>query len=112
MYNLGSSKLFYSKLIFSVYDRFLLNYALPLIWKVKKSDVQLFYQNHISSDHLDIGAGTGYFIQNCEHLPANFKLSVMDINPICLKICEIQLQKFNPILQEQDGLTPKNWNTV
>jgi len=106
MNNLALKNLFYSKVIFSMYDKLVLKYAMPIIWKCKVADIENFYNNHITINHLDIAAGTGFFLNNCKSLPDNTRLTVMDINPVCLDILEKQLQRFNTKVYKQDIMKP------
>jgi SAM-dependent methyltransferase len=106
MNNLVQSKTIYSKLIFSIYDKILLNIVMPLIWHCNKNEIIEFYSKHLSHNHLDIGAGTGYFIKHTNKLNSNSNLTIMDINPVCLSLCEQHLVKYTPNIIRHNILDP------
>ena len=52
------------------------------VWKCSENYIINHYRNNISSYHLEIGSGTGYFLKK-ENLKKNFsiqQLTLMDIN--------------------------------
>jgi len=106
MNNLVFSNTYFSKIIFRIYDRILLKYAMPIIWKCKVSEIENLYNRHLSQKHLDIGAGTGYFIKKSNRLENNTKITIMDINPVCLNICKEQLKEYSINIYEHDILKP------
>ncbi|MFC1837033.1 hypothetical protein ACFL2Q_20320 [Thermodesulfobacteriota bacterium] len=60
----------YSNLLLAIYDIEVLMFELPYVFKCPLRDVMDFVNRHISSIHLDVGVGTGYFLDKC-NFPLN-----------------------------------------
>ncbi len=54
------------------------------------------YNRHVSSNHLDIGVGTGYFLDNCTFPTTRPRLALMDLNHNSLATSEQRLKRYNP----------------
>src|SRR5258708_16057798 len=96
----------YNKVILSVYDIGVLGIANAVIWKCSTSKILTFYNQHISANHLDIGVGTGYFLDKCR-FPSNApKLTLFDLNPNSLESTAKRVRRYNPTTQVGDALKP------
>lgn len=63
------------------YDHFVLGISSSYIWRAAIDTVQLpFFRKRASSDHLDIGVGTGYYLANA-NFPADASVTLCDLNP-------------------------------
>jgi hypothetical protein len=64
------------------------------------------YRKHLSSNHLDIGPGSGYFLDKST-FPSNIpKLTLSDIHPDCLVYCVKRLARYNPLFFQTNIMTP------
>lgn len=54
------------------------------------------YNRHVSSNHLDIGVGTGYFLDNCTFPTTRPRLALMDLNHNGLATSKQRLKRYNP----------------
>lgn len=52
----------YSKPFLSVYDLYVLGFSNTFVWHCPARLILDFYNEHISRKHLDVGVGTGYFL--------------------------------------------------
>jgi len=55
-----------------------------------------FLQPHISDKHLDIGVGTGYFLDRCRFPSTAPKIALFDLNPHSLAKSAKRLRRYNP----------------
>ncbi|MEE8414084.1 MAG: hypothetical protein V3R96_05990, partial [Dehalococcoidales bacterium] len=55
----------YTKFFLSIYDWLALGYFCRFVWKCPSYQMLDVYNEHISGNHLDIGVGTGYFLDKC-----------------------------------------------
>jgi hypothetical protein len=85
----------YSKLALNFYDLTVLNISNNYIWKCPSSHIQALYQKYASNNHLEVGVGTGYFLQNCrfEKPP---RIALMDLNQNCLDETAKRLAVYKP----------------
>lgn len=71
----------YTPLALAFYDLAVLRLSNSLVWQCS-SDVLLdFYNQRISDKHLDIGVGTGYFLDKCRFPSTAPKIALFDLNP-------------------------------
>jgi len=55
-----------------------------------------FYNQHISDKHLDIGVGTGYFLNRRRFPSTTLKIVFFDLNPHSLAKSAKRLRRYNP----------------
>src|SRR5439155_20122042 len=53
----------------AVYDPLVVHFSCRYAWKCPNRRVLDFYNEHVSACHLDVGVGTGYFLEKC-HFPS------------------------------------------
>lgn len=74
---------FYTRRSLAVYDLAILGYFSRLAWKCPARRILQHYDAHVTANHLDIGVGTGYFLDRC-HFPSPPRLVLMDPSDACL----------------------------
>ena len=74
----------YSKSMLVIYDWLVLQFSNRLIWKCPSKQILALYDRHVTANHLDVGVGTGYFLDHCRFLNVRTRLGLMDLNPNCL----------------------------
>jgi hypothetical protein len=55
----------YTPLTLRVYDLFVLGFSNRLVWRCPSSNLLERYESHVGARHLDVGVGTGWFLDNC-----------------------------------------------
>jgi hypothetical protein len=55
----------YTPLLLAFYDLGVIGLSNSYIWKCPSSRLLEHYNQHVSGAHLDIGVGTGYFLDKC-----------------------------------------------
>ncbi|CAG8903242.1 unnamed protein product [Penicillium salamii] len=74
----------YNRIMLSIYDMWVLGIVNTYAWHCPTKSIQLpFFQKHLSTRHLDIGPGTGYYLANAG-IPSTTSVDVLDLNPNCL----------------------------
>lgn len=96
----------YTKPLLSVYDWLLLELHCRFIWACPPKYMLDLYNKHISSNHLDVGVGTGYFLDRCRFPTANPRLALMDLNSNCLEVTGRRLARYNPEIYRRNVLEP------
>jgi 2-polyprenyl-3-methyl-5-hydroxy-6-metoxy-1,4-benzoquinol methylase len=69
------------------------------------------YNRHVSVNHLDVGVGTGYFLDQCKFPTANPRLALMDLNSNCLEVSGKRLARYKPSVYQMNVLEPINIDT-
>jgi len=70
----------YTRRNLALYDVVVLGLSNRLIWRCPTSRLLAHYNQHVSANHLDVGVGTGYFLDHC-HFPApDPPITLMDLN--------------------------------
>ena len=95
----------YTPLALKLYNFLVLDVSNTWIWRCSKQ-IQLEQFNQcITANHLDIGVGTGYYLNQC-HWPSQAQLSLMDLNPNCLRVAKNLLQDHAPTVYLHDVFKP------
>jgi len=95
----------YSKWLLVIYDFMVIVLSNRFIWHAPKKKTVRYYSKHVSNNHLDIGAGTGYFLDKCT-FPQPLRLAVMDMNPNCLEKTSRRVHRYSPELYQMDIFKP------
>lgn len=86
----------YSQRTLRAYDWFVLGLSNRFIWKCPTPQLLEHYNQHVSSIHLDIGVGTGYFLDRCRFPSAQPKITLMDLNEASLRYTANRIARFEP----------------
>ncbi|NEQ69014.1 MAG: class I SAM-dependent methyltransferase [Symploca sp. SIO2D2] len=98
----------YNPFILFTYDFFVLGLSNHLIWKCPTQKILDFYNQNITSNHLDVGVGTGYFLDKCNFPAAKIRLGLMDLNINSLKATEKRISRYNPEIYNHNVYSPMN----
>ena len=86
----------YTKGLLSVYDVFALGISSRLAWKCPKKRALAHYNQHVSNNHLDVGPGTGYFLDHCHFSSNKPRIALFDLNPNCLEVASRRIARYEP----------------
>lgn len=86
----------YTPLALSLYDLAVLRFSNSFVWKCTSRMLLDLYNEHISDRHLDIGVGTGYFLDKCRFPSSAPKIALFDLNPHSLAKSARRLCRYNP----------------
>ena len=86
----------YTKLTLAIYDLWVLGISNRLIWKCPSFHLLELYNQHISGNHLDLGVGTGFFLDRCTFPTSNPRLFLMDLNPNSLEVTSRRVARYHP----------------
>lgn len=96
----------YTKLGLRLYDPLIVNVVAPHVWGCSPDVLVDHYRQHVTSNHADIGVGTGYFLDRCEFGSANPRLALIDLQPNCLAYTAQRLSRYRPRTYVRDILRP------
>jgi hypothetical protein len=97
---------FYSPWGLFIYNVYVLRFNNRCVWRCSRWKLLQHYDKNISSNHLDIGPGTGWYLQHTEFPTANPKITLLDLNPNSLRVASDRLRKFAPTAINSDIFSP------
>ena len=63
-----------------LYDPLVLGISTHWIWKCPTAELLAFYNDHITANHLDVGVGTGYYLDRCRFPTDSPRVALLDMN--------------------------------
>jgi SAM-dependent methyltransferase len=94
----------YNPFMLAIYDPFVLGFMARAVWQSPMRPVVEHYREQIGRRHLDVGPGTGYFIEKAA--PLGTEITLLDANPNVLAHCSRRLAAMNPSTLEADVMKP------
>jgi SAM-dependent methyltransferase len=95
----------YSELLLRLYDPLVLGPIVKYVWRAPADDGVRMYRRHIRPNHLDVGPGTGYFLEHAG-LPPRSLITILDPNPNVLRHVTRRLRGLDVTAVEADVLKP------
>lgn len=95
----------YSSALLNLYDPLVLGPIARFVWQCPTSGLLERYRRHIRPNHLDVGPGTGYFLEH-SGLRAGSAVTILDPNRNVLRHVARRLQQFDVTAVEADVLKP------
>lgn len=96
----------YNKPVLSIYDLYVLGFSNTFVWQCPSRLTLDFYNENISGKHLDMGVGTGYFLDKCKFPTPNPTIALADLNANSLQTTAKRLQRYNPTTYIVNALEP------
>ena len=94
----------YTNAFLGIYDWFVLGLHCRFFWGCSSKRILDLYNQHVSGNHLDIGVGTGYFLDKCRFPVDSPRLALVDLNPHSLDIARKRLARYRPETYRRDVL--------
>jgi len=95
----------YTPLFLKLYDPLILGLFTWVVWRCPTTLLVERYRRHIRPRHLDVGPGTGYFLERAG-LPAGARVTILDPNVNVLDHASRRLQHLDITAVEADVLKP------
>ncbi|MEW6038068.1 MAG: class I SAM-dependent methyltransferase [Pseudomonadota bacterium] len=93
---LPPSAALYGRTILSVYDAYVLGFSNAFVWRCPTRRILDLYDRWVSPRHLEVGVGTGYFLDHCRFPVARPSLVLLDVNPNSLEASVRRLRRYRP----------------
>ncbi len=98
----------YTGPVLKVYDLFVCGFSNRFVWGCPSEYVLNTYNCFISSNHLEVGTGTGYFLDRCIFQEVSPRLVLIDINENCLEMTRKRIMRYKPECYKASILEPLN----
>ncbi len=95
----------YTRVVLNAYDPLVLGPIARFVWRCPTTGLVERYRRHIRSPHLDVGPGTGYFLER-SGLPDGSPVTILDPNPNVLRHVSQRLGQLDITAVEADVLKP------
>ena len=86
----------YSNMGLAIYDILVLSISSPYIWKCPTKKILEHFNKNITNNHLDVGVGTGYFMDKCSFSIDKPTVAIMDLNENSLNATEKRIKRYKP----------------
>ncbi|AJE21295.1 class I SAM-dependent methyltransferase [Azotobacter chroococcum] len=96
----------YTRRTLALYDFVVLGVSNPFIWKCPTRRLEDHYARHLSANHLDVGVGTGYFLDRCRFPADTPRVALMDLNPDTLAFAAQRIVRYAPKTYRRNVLEP------
>jgi Methyltransferase domain len=96
----------YTPRTLQLYDLIVLGISNKFIWQCPTQLLVEFYNSNITANHLDVGVGTGYFLDRCQFPSPTPHIALMDLNTNALEFAARRLVRYQPERYCQNVLEP------
>jgi ubiquinone/menaquinone biosynthesis C-methylase UbiE len=96
----------YSPIVLGLYDWFVLGLSNSLVWRCPTSELRRLYDRNVSARHLDVGVGTGYFLDKAAWPVPAPAITLLDLNENCLAMAAKRIRRHAPQTVRADILEP------
>jgi hypothetical protein len=96
----------YTKPILAIYDFVVLGIHARLLWKCSCQRIVEHYNSHVTANHLDVGVGTGYFLDHCRFPSPAPRVALMDLNRNPLDFASRRIARYKPETYMRNVLEP------
>jgi SAM-dependent methyltransferase len=96
----------YTKPILAIYDIGVLGFSNSYIWGCPSRRILGLYNRYASARHLEIGVGTGYFLDRCAFPTRYPAITVLDLNRNSLEVAARRIRRYRPATCHSDVLQP------
>ncbi len=99
----------YGKRVLRLYDFFVLGLSNRFIWRCPTPRLLAHYDRHVTDNHLDVGAGTGYFLDRCR-FPSAPRVALLDLNINTLEFAGRRIARYRPEIYLRNVFAPLAMN--
>lgn len=105
---LSKSQKYFNRFNLAFYDLILFGFVSRNAWQCPTAFLDNHYAKHVSSNHLEVGPGTGFLLNRVTLATDNPRMVLMDLSQSCLDKSGKRLKRFTPTLCRQNILEPIN----
>ncbi len=89
-----------------VYDALVLGFSNHRLWGCPTTRLLDLYDTNVTSNHLDVGVGTGWYLDHCRFPDPEPRLALMDLNPNSLAFAAQRVARYRPETHQRNVLEP------
>lgn len=88
------------------YDAFVHGFSNSFAWRCPTRLLRSLYDSHATDTHLDVGVGSGYFLDQCRWPSTDPRIVLVDLNPNALSFTARRIRRFHPVIHQANVLEP------
>ena len=96
----------YTPFTLRVYDLFVLGFSNRFVWRCRSSKMLERYESHVGERHLDVGVGTGWFLDHCRWPVESPQITLLDLNENSLSTASDRIRRYVPATVQANVLDP------
>lgn len=96
----------YTRRLLRIYDFAVLGVSNRFVWKCPTQRLLQHYNQHVTANHLDVGVGTGYFLDKCRFPSRAPRITLMDLNQNALEFASRRIIRYEPSTYRRNVLEP------
>ncbi len=96
----------YTKPVLALYDLFVAGFSNRVVWKCPTRSILSLYNRCITGNHLEVGPGTGFYLDRCEFPQPVQRIVLADLNPHCLEWASRRIARYHPSTIQANALKP------
>lgn len=96
----------YTKRTLALYDFVVLGVSNRLVWKCPTRRLERHYEENVTANHLDVGVGTGHFLDRCRFPSPAPRIVLMDLNAQALEFASRRIARYEPKTVRRNVLEP------
>lgn len=89
-----------------LYDGFVLGFSNRFLWRCPTRELEALYGRCVSGRHLDIGVGTGYFLDRTQWPVPDPEITLVDLNAHSLEAAAARIRRYGPQTLVANTLEP------
>jgi hypothetical protein len=88
------------------YDFVVTRLSNSLIWRCPAQRILEHYDRNVRASHVDVGPGTGYYLNRCSFPTDSPRITLVDPNPDVLRFAADRISRYRPATHAGDALKP------
>lgn len=96
----------YNPIVLRAYDFIVLDVSCSLIWRCPKRRMRELYDQHLGTAHVDVGVGSGYFLDKARWPIDRPRVALVDLNPNSLRYTAERVKRFAVSTHKANALEP------
>jgi SAM-dependent methyltransferase len=90
----------------ALYDAAILGLSCRFVWRCPSGRFLELYNRHVGARHLDVGVGTGYFLDRCRFPVERPAITLLDLSEACLAKAARRIARYSPEVRRANVLEP------
>ncbi|MGI8648644.1 MAG: class I SAM-dependent methyltransferase [Mycobacteriales bacterium] len=104
--DLPTSAAVYSPFTLALYDLIVVHLSCRFVWRCPSVEMLALYNRNTGASHLDVGPGTGYFLDHATFPVPRPEITLVDCNLASLRSAARRIKRYSPRTIQADALQP------
>ena len=102
----------YTPLVLWGYDLLVLGFSNRFVWRCRSARMLERYNSYVGARHLDVGVGTGWFLEHCDWPVDTPQITLLDLNENSLAVASKRIRRHAPATMQANVLDPVDLGDV